>query len=81
MTPPIEILCPLGIEPIPEYNVKYKEAIDIFHEINCGDGFESIQLSWPVTPQVPEPIWRLRSDLGSDVIIGADSGYPISCEF
>ncbi|NEO74385.1 hypothetical protein [Moorena sp. SIO3H5] len=80
MTEPIKIPCPLGIEPIPEYNVKYEEAIDIFHEINCGDAFESIELSWPETPPFREPIWKLRSNFGLDVIIGANSGF-MSCEF
>ncbi|MDJ0675429.1 MAG: hypothetical protein QNJ36_08640 [Calothrix sp. MO_167.B42] len=79
MTQPVKIKCPLGIQDIPKYKVKYKQAIDLFQRVNCGDAFDSISLSWPVTPEVPNPIWRLRSNLGSEVIIDAENG-ELKCQ-
>ena len=73
-TQPREISCPLGIRNIEDYNIKYEEAVAIFNAFNFGGAFESISLSWPVTPKVQEPIWRFRSSFGSEIIIGANTG-------
>jgi len=74
MTAPEITPCPLGIRDIPHYEVKYRQAIEKFHQLNCGDAFYNISLSWPLTPQFPNPIWRLRSYLGNEVIIDALNG-------
>ncbi|NEP00705.1 MAG: hypothetical protein F6K58_18950 [Symploca sp. SIO2E9] len=79
ITQPVENPCPLGIQDIPEYQVDYKKAVSLFHQTNCGDAFESISLAWPLTPQVTEPIWKLRSNLDATVIIGADTG-KVDCK-
>lgn len=79
MTKPEPVPCPLGIRVIKEYRVNYEMAIEIFHTMNCGDAFTDIALSWPLTPEVIEPVWHIHTNLDSVVIIGADSGKS-SCE-
>ena len=79
LTKPEPIPCPLGIRVIKDYKINYEKAIEIFHTMNCGDAFTDIALSWPLTPEVREPVWHIHTNLGSVVVIGADSGKA-SCE-
>ena len=75
MTQPQPVRCPLGIMPFDSYKIDIEEAIKIFHSQNGGDKFTEITLSWPlVHPQAPEPYWYFRTNLGNNVIIGANSG-------
>ena len=79
VTQAVPVPCPLGLEIINEYKVDYKTAIDIFHRGNWGSQFTSLALSKPLSPQTTEPYWYLMSNLGQNVVIGADSGevvYP-----
>jgi|WetSurMetagenome_2_1015567.scaffolds.fasta_scaffold00706_3 hypothetical protein len=77
MTQPIPIPCPLGIVAFDGYKVTYKDAIAIFKKSNCGDVFVAMSLSWPLThPESKEPFWHIRSNLGFDLVIGANSGQP-----
>jgi hypothetical protein len=77
MTQPVPIPCPLGIIAFDGYKVTYKDAIEIFKKANCGDSFVAISLAWPLTyPEVKEPFWHIRSNLGYDFIVGAMSGQP-----
>lgn len=76
-TQPVPIPCPLGIEMITDYKIDYKKAIDIFHTGDWGGKFTSIALSKPLHPDVNEPYWYFRSDLGVQIIIGANSGEVI----
>jgi len=75
MTEPVPCPCPLGLETFDEYRIDYKEAVRLFHSGNWGNMFTSITLSRPlVHPQTREPFWHIRSNLGIDVVIGANSG-------
>lgn len=78
-TQAVPVPCPVGIEVFNEYKVDYKEAVDIFHKGNWGSGFTTITLCKPlIYPQAPEPLWYFVSDLGVQVVIGADTGKVIS---
>ncbi len=69
------VMCPLGIVAFDDYKIGIKEAIQIFHTQNGGDKFTQICLSWPlVHPAAIEPHWHFRTNLGNDVVIGANSG-------
>ena len=74
MTQPVHIECPLGIVAFNSYEIDYIKAITILDSMNCGDVFTSISLSWPLVPTVKEPCWFIRTSIGNDVVIGADSG-------
>lgn len=75
MTQAQPISCPLGLVAFDEYKIDIKEAIKIFHTQNGGDKFTHIALSWPlVHPAAKEPFWHFRTNLGVEVVIGANSG-------
>lgn len=74
MTQPLPVKCPLGIQPFDQYKIDYKHAIEIFQGGNWGSEFSSISLAKPLAPQVAEPYWNFMSNLGVNVVIGADSG-------
>ena len=77
-TQPMPIMCPVGIEIFYDFKVDYKEAIKIFQSGNWGDNFVSITICKPlVYPQATEPYWYFISNLGVQVVIGADSGNII----
>jgi hypothetical protein len=75
MTQPTPVACPLGIVVFNGYKITYGEAIELFKKSNCGDAFTAMSLSWPLThPASNEPFWHIRSNLGSDFVVGAISG-------
>ncbi|WP_428737280.1 hypothetical protein [Sulfurimonas sp.] len=75
MTQPVPIRCPLGIVSFDGYKIDIEEAVKIFHTQNGGDKFVEVSLSWPLThPEAPEPYWYFRTNLGNNVVIGANSG-------
>jgi hypothetical protein len=75
MTQPQPVKCPLGIVAFDGYKVDIEEAIKIFHTQNGGDKFTDVVLSWPlIHPAAPEPYWYFRTNLGNNVVIGANSG-------
>ncbi|MGD8780055.1 MAG: hypothetical protein PVH88_13955 [Ignavibacteria bacterium] len=74
MTQPQPIPCPLGIRVINNYEVKFQQAIEKMNQINCGDAFVEMSLYWPLTPACKEPEWHIRTNLGSEIVILADSG-------
>lgn len=79
MTQPMPIMCPLGIEIVKDYKIDYKEAIEIFHKGKWGSHFVYISLCKPmVYPQATEPYWYFVSNLGVNVVIGADTGDVIA---
>lgn len=73
-TGPTPVPCPLGIASFDTYAVDYKKAIELFHTGDWGGRFTAITLFKPLHPDVKEPYWYFLSDLGVQVIIGADSG-------
>lgn len=78
ITQPTPVPCPLGIIPFNTYKVGILEAVQLFHEQNGGGAFTEITLCWPLThPATPEPYWYFRTNLGNDVIIGANTGHFI----
>lgn len=74
LTKPEPVACPLGIAVIDDYKIDYKQAIDIFHKGNWGSKFTSITLSKPLTPEVKDPLWRIDSTTGVEVVINANTG-------
>ncbi len=75
MTQPQPIPCPVGLQTFDHYNINFAEAIEMMHQLNCGDSFIQLQLCWPlVHPQLNEPYWYLRTNLGNEIVIGADTG-------
>ena len=78
MTRPEPIECPLGLVAFNSYNVDFKEAISKIDQLDCGDAFVAMSLSWPLTPACKEPLWHIRMSIGNDIVIGADSG-KIDC--
>ena len=74
MTRPVEVPCPLGIQPFDSYNVSFQEALEKLNGMDCGDKFVALSLYWPLTPECKEPYWYIRTDLGTQVSVGANSG-------
>lgn len=74
MTEPMPTPCPLGVRAFNAYKIDAAEAIKLFHTVNCGSGFVAMTLYWVLSPSVDEPEWHLRSELGCNVVIGANSG-------
>ncbi len=75
LTQPVPVPCPVGIEIFNSYKVDYKKAVEIFHTGNWGGKFTSIVLCKPlIHPEAKEPYWYFLSDLGVQIMIGADSG-------
>lgn len=74
MTPPVPITCPFGIRPFDSYKIDFKKAIEIFHQLDCGDAFTKMSLYYVLSPEVKEPHWYIWSVTGCTVVIGADSG-------
>jgi hypothetical protein len=69
------ISCPLGLVTFESFKIDITEAIKIFQSQDGGDKFTDITLSWPlVHPAAKEPFWYFRTNLGVEVIIGANSG-------
>lgn len=76
-TQPVPVPCPLGLAMIQNYEINYTRAIEIFHTGNWGGKFISIALSRPLHPDVKEPYWHFRSNLGVQIMIGANTGKVI----
>lgn len=74
-----QVPCPLGVQPFDSYKVSFAMAIEIMHTLDCGSEFVRMSLSWPVTPVVKEPIWRIMTNLGNEILIGANSGTILQC--
>lgn len=74
MTEAVEVECPLGVQAFDSYMVDFEEAIAVMHSMDCGGTFVELSLSWPLTPEVVEPIWRIKTDLGNEIIVGANCG-------
>lgn len=66
--------CLIGIRIFKNLGKPFSEIIDIFHKLNCGDMFTTMDLSWAMTPQCTEPYWHLRTNIGTVVAIGAYTG-------
>jgi hypothetical protein len=75
MTPPFKMRPVLGFESFNDFKIDYKEAIRIFNSGNWGTSFTLIELYKPlVHPEAKEPFWYFLSNLGIQVIIGANTG-------
>ncbi len=69
------ITCPVGIVAFDDYKIDINQAIEIFKSQNGGDHFTEVSLCWPlVNPAAVEPHWYFRTNLGNEVVIGANSG-------
>jgi hypothetical protein len=74
MTEAVEVECPLGVQAFDRYMVDFEEAIAVMHSMYCGGTFVELSLSWPLTPEVEEPLWRIKTDIGNEIIVGANCG-------
>ena len=74
MTQAEEVTCPLGIQSFDSYKVDFKEALEKMKEMDCGDKFVGMRLYWPLTPDSVEPNWYIRTNLGNQIVVGANSG-------
>jgi len=74
MTRTAEVDCPAGLRPFDRYMVGYEEAIAAMKSIDCGGVFVNLTLSWPDDPQVAEPQWRMTTDIGNEIVVGANCG-------
>lgn len=75
MTQPQPTTCPLGLVAFNGFKIDIEKAIEIFHSQNGGDSFTHVTISWPlVFPAAMEPFWYFRTNLGVEVIIGANTG-------
>ncbi len=72
MTKPMEVDCLLGVQSFDSYMVDFKEAIAVMQSMDCGSTFVGLSLSWPLTPEVEEPMWRIKTDVGNEIVIGAN---------
>ncbi|HPJ84263.1 MAG TPA: hypothetical protein PLM24_03995 [Methanothrix sp.] len=74
LTEPMEVTCLLGVQSFDSYMVDFEEAIAIMQSMNCGDTFVEMSLSWPPTPEAEEPVWRIKTSSGAEVVISANCG-------
>lgn len=74
MTQPQQVPCSLGIQIFNSYKIDFKKTIEIMKSMECGDTFVAMILSWPLTPECKEPYWHIRTTLGADISMDANSG-------
>jgi hypothetical protein len=74
-----ECHCLLGIRAFDSYKVDFKQALEKRNQLNCGDKFVGLKLYWPLAPGCDEPHWYIRTNLGSQIVVGANSGKVIEC--
>lgn len=74
MTEPVVVQCPLGVQAFDRYIVDYDDAIAVMQMMDCGDTFVELTLSWPLTPEVEEPQWRIKTSIGTEIVVGAYCG-------
>jgi putative hemolysin len=74
MTESVEVDCPLGVQPFDRYMVDFEDAIAVMQSMDCGGTFVELSLSWPLTQEVEEPLWRIRTDIGNEIVVGANCG-------
>ncbi len=74
MTPNVEVDRPAGLLPFDRYMVDYEEAIAAMKSMRCGSTFVELSLFWPSTPEAEEPEWHIKTDIGNEIVIGANSG-------
>lgn len=78
MTHSSMVICPLGLKAFDSYKVGFQQAVEILNTVDCGNCFVEMSLYQPLTPQVKEPEWHIRTSLGCEVVIGADSGNVLT---
>ena len=74
MTEPAEVDCPSGLKPFDWYMAGYEEAIASMRSMRCGTAFVNLTLSWPAAPEFGEPVWRITTDIGNEIVVGANCG-------
>lgn len=74
MSRPVPVPCRLGIRAFNSYKIDAAKAIELLHTVNCGSGFVAMTLYWVLSPSSQEPEWHFRTDIGCNVVIGANSG-------
>ncbi len=74
MTEPVEVDCPLGVRAFDGYMLNYEEAIAAIKSMRCGSTFVELSLYRPLTPEAEEPEWHIKTDIGNEIVIGANCG-------
>jgi len=74
MTEPVEVDSPLGVRAFDSYMLDYEVAIAAMKSMRCGSTFVELSLYWPLTPEVEEPEWHIKTEIGNEIVIGANSG-------
>jgi hypothetical protein len=74
MTEPVEVACPLGVRAFDSYTLDFEDAIAAMKSMRCGSTFVELSLFWPLTSEVEEPEWHITTDIGNEILIGANSG-------
>lgn len=74
MTEPVEADSPPVVRAFDSYMVDYEGAIAIMKSMRCGGTFVELSLYWPSTPEAEEPEWHIKTEIGNEIIIGANSG-------
>lgn len=74
MTEPAVVDCPSGVRTFDSYMLDFEEAIAAMKSMRCGGTFVELSLYWPLAPEVEEPEWHIKTDIGNEIVIGANSG-------
>ncbi len=56
------------------YALDFEDAIATMKSMRCGSTFVELSLFWPLTPEAEEPEWHIKTDIGNEIVIGANSG-------
>ncbi len=74
MTEPAEVDCPLGVRAFDSYTLNFEDAIAAMKSMRCGSTFVELSLFWPLAPEAEEPEWHIKTDIGNEIVVGANSG-------
>jgi putative hemolysin len=74
MTEPVEVACPLGVQAFDSYMLDFEGAIAAMKSMRCGGTFVELSLYWPLTSEVEEPEWHIKTTIGNEIVIGANCG-------
>lgn len=74
MTEPVKVDCPDGVRAFDSYMLDYEDAIAAMKSMRCGSTFVELSLFWPTDSEAEEPEWHIKTDIGNEIVIGANSG-------
>jgi putative hemolysin len=74
MTEAVEVECPEGARVFDSYMLDYEDAIAAMKSMRCCSTFVELSLYWPLTLEVKEPEWHIKTTTGNEIVIGANCG-------